>query len=169
MEIGRRFTNAGLQSILAMSDKVAAQIAGCDIVHVGGNGLLRSLDGAPTAALLQAAKKNGAVTTYDLLAPSTDVLTDLETYLPYIDYFMPAMEEAAELVGCTTRMLSLIFIWSAALAHVSSNGVRAVRFMLPSQCANAFRRFRSTWWTPQVAVMPIAQGSWRLSQTGLNP
>lgn len=89
----------GASDRFTMTDEVAGQIAGCDIVHVGGNGLLRDFDGPPTAALLQAARDNGAITTYDLLAPGADVLRDLETYLPNIDYFMPAMEEAAEICG----------------------------------------------------------------------
>ncbi|TDL78348.1 sugar kinase [Palleronia sediminis] len=89
----------GASDRFTMTDSVALQIAGCEIVHVGGNGLLRDFDGPPTANLLKAAKQNGATTTYDLLAPGADVLTDLESYLPNIDYFMPAMEEAAEICG----------------------------------------------------------------------
>lgn len=89
----------GASDHFTMTDAIARQISGCAVVHVGGNGLLRDFDGAPTARLLQAAKANGAITTYDLLAPSADVLSDLETYLPYIDYFMPAMEEAADICG----------------------------------------------------------------------
>lgn len=89
----------GASDHFTMSDAVARQIAGCAVVHVGGNGLLRDFDGPPTARLLQAAKASGAITTYDLLAPSPDVLADLETYLPNIDYFMPAMEEAAGICG----------------------------------------------------------------------
>jgi sugar/nucleoside kinase (ribokinase family) len=89
----------GASDHFTMTADVANQIAGCQIVHVGGNGLLRDFDGPPTAALLKAAKQSGATTTYDLLAPSADVITDLESYLPNIDYFMPAMEEAAEICG----------------------------------------------------------------------
>ena len=89
----------GASDHFTMTDQIATQIADCEVVHVGGNGLLRDFDGQPTAALLRAAKSNGATTTYDLLAPSPDVLADLETYLPNIDFFMPAMEEAAGICG----------------------------------------------------------------------
>ncbi|MGY6550190.1 MAG: carbohydrate kinase family protein [Roseinatronobacter sp.] len=89
----------GASDHFKLTDKLLTDIADCKIVHVGGNGLLRAFDGPPTAQLLAAAKANGALTTYDLLAPSADVLADLETFLPNIDYFMPAMEEAAEICG----------------------------------------------------------------------
>ena len=89
----------GASDHFTLTDRLLQDIAGCRIVHVGGNGLLRRFDGAPTAQLLAAAKAAGATTTYDLLAPGPEVLADLESYLPNIDYFMPAMEEAAEICG----------------------------------------------------------------------
>lgn len=89
----------GASDHFTLTDRLLQDIADCQIVHVGGNGLLRRFDGAPTAQLLAAAKAAGATTTYDLLAPGPEVLADLESYLPNIDYFMPAMEEAAEICG----------------------------------------------------------------------
>lgn len=89
----------GASDHFSFNDALANSMSEFDFVHVGGNGLLKSFDGPPTAALLKAAKASGATTTYDLLAPTAEVLTDLESYLPYIDFFMPAMEEAMEICG----------------------------------------------------------------------
>ena len=68
-------------------------------LHMGGTGLLNRIDGAPTAALLKAAKARGSTTTFDLIAPGDGILALVEPCLPYVDYFMPSMEEAAEISG----------------------------------------------------------------------
>lgn len=75
----------------------------CDahFVHMGGSGLLARMDGAPTAALLKAAKARGCTTTFDLIAPSSETMAIVGPCLPYIDYFMPSMEEAVILSGRT--------------------------------------------------------------------
>jgi sugar/nucleoside kinase (ribokinase family) len=124
----------GASDHFTMSDAVARQIAGCAVVHVGGNGLLRDFDGPPTAQLLQAAKANGAITTYDLLAPSADVLSDLETYLPHIDYFMPAMEEAAEICGeSDPDLIADFFLERGAGACIFKWGARGSFFATRTQ------------------------------------
>ena len=76
----------------------------CDarFVHMGGTGLLARMDGAPTAELLRAAKARGCVTTFDLIAPGPDTMAIVEPCLPVVDYFMPSLEEAVMLSGCTS-------------------------------------------------------------------
>ena len=76
----------------------------CDarFLHMGGTGLLSRMDGEPTAALLRAAKARGCITTFDLIAPTDDTMAIVGPCLPYIDYFMPSMEEAAALSGRST-------------------------------------------------------------------
>ena len=124
----------GASDYFTMSPKVADQIAGCKVVHVGGNGLLRDFDGPPTAKLLAAAKKSGAITTYDLLAPSADVLTDLESYLPNIDYFMPAMEEAAEICGLDDPdAIADFFLERGATACIFKWGAMGSFYATPTQ------------------------------------
>ncbi len=73
----------------------------CDarFVHMGGTGLLNAMDGPPTAALLEAAKARGCITTFDLIAPSDRTPALVEPCLPHVDYFMPSMEEAVILSG----------------------------------------------------------------------
>lgn len=82
----------------AMYDKVFA----APIVHLGGTGLLRKLDGEPSRILLAEAKKRGCITTFDLIAANAQTATIVEPLLPYIDYFMPSIEEAMDMSGQST-------------------------------------------------------------------
>lgn len=67
------------------------------IVHVGGTGLLKAFDGAPTIRTLQRAKELGRVTTFDLIQANPETFALVEPCLPYIDYFVPSIEEASEM------------------------------------------------------------------------
>lgn len=69
------------------------------IVHLGGTGLLGRLDGAPTVEFLKAARDHGCITTFDLIAANADTLPLVEPALPYIDFFMPSVEEAVAMSG----------------------------------------------------------------------
>jgi sugar/nucleoside kinase (ribokinase family) len=69
------------------------------IVHVGGTGLLRSFDGQPTLRLLQRAKALGRITTFDLIQANPETFALVEPCLPYVDYFVPSIEEASEMAG----------------------------------------------------------------------
>ena len=71
-----------------------------DFLHFGGTYLLPKLDGEPMAEVLKFAKAHDTVTTVDILAvPSDDMLSVIEPSLPYIDYFLPGIEEAAMIAG----------------------------------------------------------------------
>lgn len=69
------------------------------IVHLGGTGLLKSFDGAPSVALLKRAKELGRITTFDLIQANPETVALVEPLLPYIDYFVPSIDEAAEMAG----------------------------------------------------------------------
>ena len=68
-------------------------------VHMGGNGLLGRMDGEPTAGLLAAAKARGRITTFDLIFATPELMSKLEAAMPFVDYFMPSIEEATALCG----------------------------------------------------------------------
>jgi sugar/nucleoside kinase (ribokinase family) len=72
-----------------------------EIIHLGGTGLLRKLDGAPSVKFLAEAKKRGRITTFDLIAARPETIGIVEPMLPYIDYFMPSIEEARDMSGLT--------------------------------------------------------------------
>jgi sugar/nucleoside kinase (ribokinase family) len=99
-------------------------------VHYAGIGGVK-LNGGPGAALVAAAKRAGATVTCDLIGPNAKTLAELEAVLPYVDYFMPNMEEAFFLTGtqnpreAAERFFRLgaktcIFKWGARGAYVAS-------------------------------------------------
>lgn len=71
------------------------------IIHVGGTGLMKAFDGAPTVALMSRAKALGRVTTFDLIQATPQTIALVEPCLPYIDYFVPSIDEASEMAGTT--------------------------------------------------------------------
>ncbi len=73
------------------------------IIHLGGTGLLKKLDGAASLALLRQAKARGRTVTFDLIAANAETAKMVLPLLPHIDYFMPSIEEAREMSGQTTE------------------------------------------------------------------
>ena len=69
------------------------------IVHVGGTGLMKAFDGEPTIALLRRAKALGRITTFDLIQATPETIALVEPCLPYLDYFVPSIDEASEMAG----------------------------------------------------------------------
>jgi sugar/nucleoside kinase (ribokinase family) len=82
----------------ALYDKVFA----APIIHLGGTGLLKKLDGPQSLTLLKEAKKRGCIVTFDLIAANAETAAIVKPLLPYIDYFMPSIEEAKDMSGQTT-------------------------------------------------------------------
>jgi sugar/nucleoside kinase (ribokinase family) len=76
-----------------------AQVFDAPIIHLGGTGLLQRLDGPASLTLLKEAKKRGRTVTFDLIAASAETLANVEPLLPFIDYFMPSIEEARDMSG----------------------------------------------------------------------
>jgi sugar/nucleoside kinase (ribokinase family) len=82
-----------------VSPELYDQIFDAPIVHLGGTGLLRKLDGEKSRILLAEAKKRGRIVTFDLIAATAQTISIVEPLLPHIDYFMPSIEEARDLSG----------------------------------------------------------------------
>jgi sugar/nucleoside kinase (ribokinase family) len=81
--------------------KLYDQVFDAPIVHLGGTGLLRKLDGERSRILLSEAKRRGRTVTFDLIATTADTIHIVEPLLPHIDYFMPSIEEARDMCGRT--------------------------------------------------------------------
>jgi sugar/nucleoside kinase (ribokinase family) len=79
-----------------------SQVFDAAIVHLGGTGLLRKLDGDASRALLAEAKKRGATVTFDLIATTPETIRIVGPLLPHIDYFLPSIEEARDMCGRST-------------------------------------------------------------------
>jgi sugar/nucleoside kinase (ribokinase family) len=75
------------------------QVFSAPIVHLGGTGLLKKLDGPRSLELLQEAKQRGCTVTFDLIAANAATAAIVKPLLPCIDYFMPSIEEARDMSG----------------------------------------------------------------------
>lgn len=75
------------------------QVFDAPIIHLGGTGLLAKLDGEPSRVLLSEAKARGRTTTFDLIAAAPETIRIVGPLLPFIDYFMPSIEEARDMSG----------------------------------------------------------------------
>ena len=91
----------GASDHFELTEAQVAQAIDAPFVHVGGTGLLAKLDGAPTVALMRAARAAGRTTTYDLIAAHGGTLALVRPVLPYVDWFIPSIEEAQAICGLT--------------------------------------------------------------------
>ncbi|MGL6182156.1 MAG: carbohydrate kinase family protein [Aestuariivirga sp.] len=85
-----------------VSPSMYDQVFDAPIIHLGGTGLLKKLDGSASVTLLREAKSRGRTVTFDLIAASAETLGIVAPLLPYIDYFMPSIEEAKDMSGQKT-------------------------------------------------------------------
>jgi len=91
----------GASDHFEIADSVLDAVLAPPIVHLGGTGLLAKLDGEPSRRLLAAAKAQGRTTTFDLLGANDGTLDLIAPLFPYIDYFMPSIEEARQISGAS--------------------------------------------------------------------
>jgi sugar/nucleoside kinase (ribokinase family) len=116
-----------------VTDEMLPQVASARVLHAGGVGLMRAMDGGRTAEVMAAARAAGAVTTVDVFAGSPDDLPAVASVLPFTDYFLPSIEEATALSGMTDR--------AAAARYFLDLGARACVFTLGEE--GAYYRDRS--------------------------
>jgi len=65
-------------------------VGAAQVFHMGGTGLLPTLDGAPTARVLRRAKELGLTTTMDFIpTKNPDFPDQLREALPWVDYLLP--------------------------------------------------------------------------------
>jgi len=102
-----------------------AQKAACQskVLHLGGVGSLLAMDGAPSVALLRDAKAADCITTLDLIQARRETLALVEPLLPYVDFFMPSIDETHAMVGTDDpAACALFFIDKGAGACAISLG-----------------------------------------------
>jgi sugar/nucleoside kinase (ribokinase family) len=87
----------GTAAVFRVADEDLNAALDATVVHVGGTGLLKSFDGEPTVRLLKRAKELGRTTTFDLIQATPETIALVEPCLPYIDYFVPSIDEASEM------------------------------------------------------------------------
>ena len=91
----------GASDVLLLTEADYPEVLDARFVHMGGNGLLGRMDGTPTASLLEAAKRLGRTTTFDLIFATAELMEKLRPAMPFVDYFVPSIEEATALCGRT--------------------------------------------------------------------
>jgi sugar/nucleoside kinase (ribokinase family) len=84
-----------------VDDAMMDQVTDATVVHLGGIGLMRTMDQGRNTELIRRAQEKGAITTVDIFAGSRDDMPAVARVLPYTDYFMPSIEEAQALTGMT--------------------------------------------------------------------
>ncbi len=85
----------GANSNLSLEDIPEEFLKRSKILHIAGTNVLPSLDGKPTGILLEKAKKIGLITSLDTVWDAKgNWLRNLSSALPYLDYFLPSLEEA---------------------------------------------------------------------------
>ena len=82
-----------------IDDDLAPAVIDARVVHFGGVGLMKRMDGGRNAELAKRAQAAGAITTADIFAGSKDDMPAVASILPHTDYFMPSIEEAHALTG----------------------------------------------------------------------
>jgi len=90
----------GTNAYLGLEDVDFSFIEKFQIFHIAGTFLMPGFDGKPTAEALKIAKEKGLVTCLDTCWDATGRWLELlKESLPYIDYFLPSIEEAKMLTG----------------------------------------------------------------------
>lgn len=108
----------GANAALTIEDINFDAIKQADFLHFGGTYLMPKLDGEPTREVLRFAKKHGVTTTLDLIAiERPDLLQVIEPCLPYVDYFMPGLEEARMISGLHDRQDVIRFFLDRGVGH----------------------------------------------------
>ncbi len=108
----------GANAELSLDDIDLDLVGSADYLHVGGTPLMPKLDGEPLRKVFQHARSKGVVTTYDLLAiDRPNLLSLVETVLPFVDYFMPGLEEAVMMCGRSDRRKAIEFFLDRGAGH----------------------------------------------------
>lgn len=88
----------GTNGTLVMSDLDLSVIAECDAVFVTGSFLMDRFDGVETAEFLKKCKEMGKTTFLDVCWDAKGRWGELlDCAMPYIDYFMPSIDEAVKI------------------------------------------------------------------------
>lgn len=108
----------GANAELSIEDINFDAIANADFLHFGGTYLMAKLDGEPTRDILKFAKEHGVTTTLDMIAlDRPDLLEKIEPCLPYVDYFMPGLEEAIMICKLKDRRDVINFFLDRGVGH----------------------------------------------------
>ncbi len=109
----------GSNALFCFDDVPVDLIAKADFVHVGGFYLMPKFDGPDTVKTLKLAKSSGAITTMDILGVKQEKMAEkIAPCMPYLDYFMPNLEEAGMITGLSDPDAMCKYFLSAGAKNV---------------------------------------------------
>jgi sugar/nucleoside kinase (ribokinase family) len=90
----------GANATFRLEDVDMERVYRSRVVHIAGALVMPALDGEPTAQLLRQAKEAGIITAFDTVWDARGLwMQKVGPCLPYVDYFLPSLEEAKMLAG----------------------------------------------------------------------
>lgn len=95
------FHCVGTNAVFSVKDIDYSLIEDCDLVFVTGSFLMNTFDGAETMEFLKKCKEMGKTTFLDVCWDASGKWGELlNMAMPYIDYFMPSIDEAVCIAEC---------------------------------------------------------------------
>ena len=109
----------GTNATFCFEDVPQEVVRNADFVHIGGFYLMPKFDGEDTVKTLKLAREGKAITTMDILGIKQDNMAEkILPTMPYLDYFMPNLEEAQMITGLTDLDELCDFFLNAGAKHV---------------------------------------------------
>ena len=110
------FHCTGTNAVFSEKDIDYSVIENCDMIFVTGTFLLDSFDGEDTMKFLKKCKEMGKTTFLDVCWDAKGKWSELlDMSMPYIDFFMPSIDEAIQLTGKEdTEEIADVFIKKGA-------------------------------------------------------
>ena len=109
----------GTNRTLCFEDVDLALVRNAGVLFIGGTFLMPSFDGKDAAKLLSYAKDQGSVTAMDTAWDSTGRWLDIiEPCLAHLDWFLPSIEEAAEITGLSETDEMAVFFKARGVGNV---------------------------------------------------
>jgi len=109
----------GTNATFCFEDVPQDVVRNADFVHIGGFYLMPKFDGEDTVKTLKVAREGKAITTMDILGIKQDNMAEkILPVMPYLDYFMPNLEEAQMITGLTDLDELCNFFLNAGAKHV---------------------------------------------------
>jgi sugar/nucleoside kinase (ribokinase family) len=108
----------GTNATFSFEDVPQDIVKKADYVHIGGFYLMPKFDGEDTVKALKVAREGNAVTTMDVLGVKQDNMAEkILPAMPYLDFFMPNLEEAQMITGLTDVDQLCDFFLEAGAKH----------------------------------------------------
>ena len=108
------FHCTGTNAVFSEADIDYNAVCECDMVFVTGSFLMDNFDGEGTMNFLKKCKENGKTTFLDVCWDSKGRWGELlDMSMPYIDYFMPSIDEAVLPEKKTRRKLRMFLLQRA--------------------------------------------------------